>query len=65
MFIWDYEIDEAGQAKLNMARVDQGKTYRVVKPCTTVKEVLHWLKHFERLDLATFMLYASLECETK
>lgn len=73
MFIWDYEVyktnidgQEGGTvAILYTAKVDKGKTYKIVRECTTIADVLFWLKHFERLDLETFKQCATLEDDLK
>lgn len=69
MFIWDYEItkydDGSTVATLSAAKVDKGKTFKVVRTCTTIAETLFWLKHFERLDLDSFKLCAQLEDDLK
>lgn len=67
MFVWDYEIivesDDNVTVQLSMAKFDKGKTYKVVKVCRTVEKVLFWLKHFERLDLESFKLYANVTAD--
>lgn len=69
MFIWDYEItkndDGSTVAILSMAAIDRGKTFKVVRMCSTTAETLKWLKHFERLDLESFKMCARIEDDLK